>query len=57
MPGGLWHAIHAVPRIEAEHGRPVLINIASTTRAALRAAGAGRARRADPRWGRVLAGA
>ena len=27
MPGGLWHAIHAVPLLESEHGRPVLLNI------------------------------
>jgi maleate cis-trans isomerase len=57
MPGGLWHAIHAVPLIEAEHGRPVLINIASTIWAALRAAGGRILRRPDPRWGRVLASA
>jgi maleate cis-trans isomerase len=39
MPGGLWYAIHAVPLLEAEYGRPVLLNILSTTRAALHAAG------------------
>jgi arylmalonate decarboxylase len=54
MPGGLWYAIHAVPLLEAEHGRPVLLNILSTTWAALHSA-----RRVphhpDPRWGRVLA--
>ena len=39
MPGGLWYAIHAVPLLEAEYGRPVLLNILSTTWAALHAAG------------------
>jgi maleate cis-trans isomerase len=56
MPGGLWNAIHAVPLLEAELGRPVLLNILSTTWAALRAAGRAMPRRPDPRWGRVLAG-
>ena len=55
MPGGLWHAIHAVPLLEAQHGRPVLLNILSTTWAALRAAGKRMPRRPDPRWGKVLA--
>ena len=54
MPGGLWHAIHAVPLLEAEHGRPVLLNILSTTWAALHAAGSRMLRRPDPRWGMVL---
>ncbi len=55
MPGGLWHAIHAVPRIEAELGRPVLLNILSTTWAALHAAGARMPRKPDPHWGKLLA--
>jgi maleate cis-trans isomerase len=55
MPGGLWHAIHAVPLLEAEHGKPVLLNILSTTWAALRAAGQRMQVRPDPRWGKVLA--
>jgi maleate cis-trans isomerase len=55
MPGGLWHAIHAVPLIEAEHGKPVLLNILSTMWAALRAAGDRMVQRPDARWGRVLA--
>jgi maleate cis-trans isomerase len=55
MPGGLWHAIHAVPLLEAEYGRPVLLNILSTTWAALHAAGNRMLHRPDPRWGRVLA--
>jgi maleate cis-trans isomerase len=54
MPGGLWHAIHAVPLLEAEHGRPVLLNILSTTWAALR--GAERVpHQPDACWGKVLA--
>jgi len=55
MPGGLWYAIHAVPLLEAEHGRPVLLNILSTTWAALHAARDHIQRRPDPRWGRILA--
>jgi maleate cis-trans isomerase len=55
MPGGLWHAMHAVPLIEAEYGRPVLLNILSTTWAALRAAGERMQVRPDPRWGKVPA--
>jgi maleate cis-trans isomerase len=55
MPGGLWYAIHAVPLLEAEFGRPVLLNILSTTRAALHAAGNRMLHRPDARWGRVLA--
>jgi maleate cis-trans isomerase len=54
MPGGLWHAMHAVPILEAEHGRPVLLNILSTTRAALVQAGDRIKVRPDPRWGRVV---
>jgi maleate cis-trans isomerase len=54
MPGGLWHAIHAVPLIEAEFGRPVLLNILSTTWAALAQARERRVR-PDPHWGRLLA--
>jgi len=55
MPGGLWFAIHSVPLLETEHGRPVLLNILSTTWAALRAAGERMLHRPDQRWGRVLA--
>ena len=55
MPGGLWYAIHAVPLLEAEYGRPVLLNILSTTWAALHAAGERMRRRPDPRWGKVMA--
>ena len=55
MPGGLWYAIHAVPRLEAEFGKPVLLNILSTTWAALHSAGKRMLHRPDPRWGKVLA--
>ena len=55
LPGGLWFAIHAVPLLEAEHSRPVLLNILSTTWAALRAAGSSVLHHPDPRWGRVMA--
>jgi len=55
MPGGLWHAIHAVPMLEAEFGKPVLLNILSTTWAALHSAGKRMLHRPDSRWGKVLA--
>ena len=54
MPGGLWFAIHAVPMLEAEFGKPVLLNILSTTAAALAASGR-ILHRPDARWGKVLA--
>lgn len=55
MPGGLWFAIHAVPILEAEFGKPVLMNIISTTWAALHAAGDCVLHHPDPRWSKVLA--
>jgi len=55
MPGGLWFAIHAVPLLEAEYGRPVLLNILSTTWSALHAAGTRMLHRPEPRWGRLFA--
>lgn len=55
MPGGLWFAIHAVPMLEAQFGKPVLLNILSTTWAALKSAQGGILHRPDPRWGKVLA--
>jgi maleate cis-trans isomerase len=55
MPGGLWHAIHAVPLIEQTFGKPALLNILATTWAALHAAGRRMLHRPDPRWGRLLA--
>ena len=54
MPGGLWFAIHAVPMIEAEFDKPVLLNILSTTWAALHAAGDRMLHRPDAKWGKVL---
>ena len=55
MPGSLWHAMHAVPLLEAEYGRPVLLNIISTTWAALQAVGARMPHRPNPRGSRLLA--
>lgn len=55
MPGGLWFAIYAVPVLEAEFGKPVFLNITSTTWAALHAAGPKLQIRPDPRWGRIMA--
>jgi maleate cis-trans isomerase len=55
MPGGLWYAIHAVPMLEAQFGKPVLLNILSTTWAALHTAPKGILHRPDPKWGKVLA--
>jgi hypothetical protein len=54
MPGGLWFAIHAVPVLEAEFGRPVLLNILSTTWAALNTVRDRMVVRPDARWGKVL---
>jgi maleate cis-trans isomerase len=55
MPGGLWFAIHAVPILEAEFGKPVLLNITSTTSAALRATATTVLYKPDARWGKVMA--
>lgn len=55
MPGGLWFAIHAAPTLEAEFDRPVLLNILSTTWAALHAKGKPLPVQPDPRWGRLMA--
>ena len=55
MPGGLWFAIHAVPLLEAEFGKPVLLNILSTTWAALNSVRDQMPVRPDPTWGKVLA--
>ena len=54
LPGGLWYAIHAVPLLEAEFGKPVLLNITSTTRTALAAAPQPLKVRPDPKWGKVM---
>ena len=56
IAGGLWFAVHAVPILEAEFGKPVTLNITATTWAALHAAGDRLRGRPDPRWGRLLAG-
>ena len=55
MPGGLWFAIHAAPMLEAEFGKPVLLNILSTTWAALHASKRPIPHKPDARWGKVLA--
>jgi maleate cis-trans isomerase len=60
MPGGLWFAIHAVPMLEQEFGKPVLLNILSTTCSALRSAPKRfepAIPRADAHWGMVLSSA
>ncbi len=54
LPGGLWYAIHAVPLLEAEFGKPVLLNILSTTWAALNVVPKPLPHRPDSKWGRVL---
>jgi maleate cis-trans isomerase len=56
LPGGLWFAIHAVPILEAEFGRPALLNILSTTWAALHARGKPLPAAPQAQWGRLLAG-
>ncbi|MGZ8198484.1 MAG: aspartate racemase/maleate isomerase family protein, partial [Burkholderiales bacterium] len=55
MPGGLWFAIHAVPVLEAEFGKPVLLNILSTTWAALNTVRDRMPVLPDARWGKVMA--
>ena len=60
MPGGLWFAIHAIPILEAEFRKPVLLNILSTTCSALRSCPQrfeNSIPKADPHWGMVLASA
>ena len=56
IAGGLWFAVHAVPILEAEFGKPVILNITATTWAALNDAGDRLRGRPDPRWGKLLAG-
>lgn len=55
LPGGLWYAIHAAPQLEAEFGKPVLLNITSTTWAALNAAPQPLKVKPDVKWGKVMA--
>jgi len=52
LPGGLWVTIHAIPLLEAEFGKPVLINLSATIWATLHAAGL---RKPVEGWGRLLA--
>jgi len=52
LPGGLWITIHAIPLLEAEFGKPVLINLSATIWATLRAAGLSKPVQG---WGRLLA--
>jgi len=52
LPGGLWVTIHAIPLLEAEFGKPVLINLSATIWATLRAAGLSKPVQG---WGRLLA--
>lgn len=55
MPGGLWHAMHAVPLIEAKYGVPATLNITATTWAALHAAGPRLLHKPKAKQGRLLA--
>jgi hypothetical protein len=43
-----------VPILEAEFGKPVLLNITSTTWAALNAAPKPLQQKPDPKWGKVM---
>ena len=52
LPGGLWVTIHAIPLLEAEFGKPVLINLSATIWASLRASGI---HKPVQGWGRLLA--
>ena len=52
LPGGLWVTIHTIPLLEAEFGKPVVINVSATIWATLRAAGMSKP---VPSWGRLLA--
>ncbi len=58
LPGGLWYAIYAVPVLEQEFGKPVFLNVLSTTSNAMhtklfkeKMQGFGKS---DPYWGKVL---
>lgn len=41
LPGGRWLSIHAVTQLEAEFGKPVLLNLNASLWAALNSAGRG----------------
>ena len=45
----------SVPLIEAQFGKPAILNILATTWAALHAAGPRMLHRPDARWGKLLA--
>ncbi len=53
MPGGLCFAMHAVPMIEAEFNKPVLLITLSTTWAAPHEVGGNMQHRPDPKWDKV----
>jgi maleate cis-trans isomerase len=53
LPGGLWIAIHAIPILEAEFGKPVILNLNASLWLALKEAGVSRPVQG---WGRLLAG-
>jgi maleate cis-trans isomerase len=53
LPGGLWISIHAIPVLEAEFGKPVVMNLTATLWAALHNSGASRPVEG---WGKLLAG-
>lgn len=55
LPGGLWFAIHAAPILEREYGIPVLLNITSTSWAALRGFAGALPQPVPPSAGRLLA--
>jgi maleate cis-trans isomerase len=52
LPGGLWVTIHAIPLLEAEFNKPVLINLSATIWATLHDAGFSKPVQG---WGRLLA--
>jgi maleate cis-trans isomerase len=52
LPGGRWLSIHAIGELEAEFGKPVLLNLNCSLWAALHAAGRGLPIEG---WGRLLA--
>lgn len=58
MPGGLWYAIHAIPILETQFNKSVLLNILSTTSNALRAhrqtTDMSSFPKSNPHWGKVI---
>jgi maleate cis-trans isomerase len=55
MPGGPWFALYAALALEAQSNKPVLLNITSSTWAALRAVDGPLPRYPEGRWGKLLA--